>query len=134
MPATVAAPRGLAAALAAQFRTDEAFLAALGARRLPDPTTAGDFCRRFTPEAVEALQAAYDASNLYITRTELHELLAQTFDEVGQPDSAVAHYRAVVQAWQQADTRFMPRRLAAEARLGLLATPPRARPSRRSAS
>ena len=28
-------------------RNDEAFLDALGAERMPDPTTAGDFCRRF---------------------------------------------------------------------------------------
>ena len=28
-------------------RNDEVFLDALGARRIPDPTTAGDFCRRF---------------------------------------------------------------------------------------
>jgi len=28
-------------------RTDEALLNALGAQRIPDPTTAGDFCRRF---------------------------------------------------------------------------------------
>jgi hypothetical protein len=32
-------------------RTDEAFLDALGAQRIPDPTTAGDFCRRFEDEA-----------------------------------------------------------------------------------
>ena len=31
-------------------RTDEAFLDALGAQRIPDPTTAGDFCRRFENE------------------------------------------------------------------------------------
>src|SRR5512140_3406827 len=29
------------------LRSDEACLDALGARRIPDPTTAGDFCRRF---------------------------------------------------------------------------------------
>lgn len=29
-------------------RNDEAYLDALGARRIPDPTTAGDFCRRFS--------------------------------------------------------------------------------------
>ena len=29
------------------LRTNEAVLEALGAQRLPDPTTAGDFCRRF---------------------------------------------------------------------------------------
>jgi len=28
-------------------RTDEAYLNTLGVRRIPDPTTAGDFCRRF---------------------------------------------------------------------------------------
>ena len=28
-------------------RNDEVYLDALGAERIPDPTTAGDFCRRF---------------------------------------------------------------------------------------
>jgi Transposase DDE domain group 1 len=37
-------------------RTDEVFLDALGARRLPDPTTAGDFCRRFNEETIRLLQ------------------------------------------------------------------------------
>jgi hypothetical protein len=36
-------------------RTDEVFLDAVGARRVPDPTTAGDFCRRFTPADVHTL-------------------------------------------------------------------------------
>jgi len=36
-------------------RTDAHFLDALGARRLPDPTTAGDFCRRFTRAAIYTL-------------------------------------------------------------------------------
>jgi hypothetical protein len=33
-----------------RLRTDEAYLDALGAQRIPDPTTAGDFCRRFENE------------------------------------------------------------------------------------
>ena len=33
------------------LRTNEAVLDALGAQRLPDPTTAGDFCRRFKTDA-----------------------------------------------------------------------------------
>lgn len=41
------------------LRNDEAFLDALGARRLPDPTTAGDFCRRFDEADIRALQGAY---------------------------------------------------------------------------
>jgi hypothetical protein len=36
-------------------RQDAVFLDALGARRIPDPTTAGDFCRRFTPAAIHTL-------------------------------------------------------------------------------
>jgi hypothetical protein len=36
-------------------RNDENFLNALGTRRIPDPTTAGDFCRRFTDRDVETL-------------------------------------------------------------------------------
>jgi hypothetical protein len=41
-------------------RNDANFLDALGARRLPDPTTAGDFCRRFTPERIATLQDLFD--------------------------------------------------------------------------
>jgi hypothetical protein len=36
-------------------RNDAAFLDALGARRIPDPTTAGGFCRRFQPQDVRTL-------------------------------------------------------------------------------
>jgi Transposase DDE domain group 1 len=36
-------------------RNDEVFLNALGARRIPDPTTAGDFCRRFQAAHVHTL-------------------------------------------------------------------------------
>jgi len=36
-------------------RQDEVFLDALGARRIPDPTTAGDFCRRFQAQHVHTL-------------------------------------------------------------------------------
>ncbi len=43
-------------------RTDEAVLDALGARRLPDPTTAGDFCRRFARADLDALHDAIDVA------------------------------------------------------------------------
>jgi hypothetical protein len=39
-----------------RLRNDEVYLDALGADRIPDPTTAGDFCRRFTIRDVEILQ------------------------------------------------------------------------------
>jgi Transposase DDE domain group 1 len=38
------------------LRNDEVFLDALGARRIPDPTTAGDFCRRFNAVDIQILQ------------------------------------------------------------------------------
>jgi hypothetical protein len=40
-------------------RNDKVFLDALGARRIPDPTTTGDFCRRFTPAAIDTLQECF---------------------------------------------------------------------------
>jgi hypothetical protein len=40
-------------------RNDEVFLDALGARRIPDPTTAGDFCRRFRADDIRSLQEAF---------------------------------------------------------------------------
>ena len=39
-------------------RNDEAFLTSLGAERMPDPTTAGDFTRRPGPEDIEDLMNA----------------------------------------------------------------------------
>ena len=41
-------------------RNDEFFLDSIGAERIPDPTTAGDFCRRFQPHDIESLQEAFD--------------------------------------------------------------------------
>ena len=39
-------------------RTDEVYLDGLGAKRIPDPTTEGDFCRRFTaPDLVTLMDA-----------------------------------------------------------------------------
>ena len=47
-------------------RNDEAFLDALGARRIPDPTTAGDFCRRFDVAAIRSLQNAFHDTRLKV--------------------------------------------------------------------
>jgi len=40
------------------LRNDENYLDAIGAESIPDPTTAGDFCRRFTAADVEKLMDA----------------------------------------------------------------------------
>ena len=41
-------------------RNDEVYLDALGARRIPDPTTSGDFCRRFSEADVERLMDIFN--------------------------------------------------------------------------
>ena len=43
-------------------RNDEAFLDAIGAERIPDPTTSGDFTRRFDADATEALMEAFNTT------------------------------------------------------------------------
>ena len=40
------------------LRNDEVYLDALGTQRIPDPTTAGDFCRRFAARDIEDLLQA----------------------------------------------------------------------------
>ena len=47
-------------------RGDRVFLDGIGAESLPDPTTAGDFCRRFSPEDVMDLQEAINRSRLSV--------------------------------------------------------------------
>jgi hypothetical protein len=53
-----------------QRRSDEGFLNALGARRLPDPTTAGDFLRRFDSATVLTLMQAIDQSRSAVWRAQ----------------------------------------------------------------
>lgn len=49
-------------------RNDEVFLDALGVQSIPDPTTAGDFCRRFNAEQIEHLMDAINRSRLKVWR------------------------------------------------------------------
>jgi hypothetical protein len=48
------------------LRHDEVLLDALGARRLPDPTTAGDFCRRFTQDSIRTLLDLIDDTRIQV--------------------------------------------------------------------
>jgi hypothetical protein len=50
-------------------RNDEVYMNALGARRIPDPTTAGDFCRRFVcDEQIIRLMAAINEVRVKVWR------------------------------------------------------------------
>ncbi len=47
-------------------RGDALFLDGLGTKAIPDPTTAGDFCRRFDADSVLALQVAVNRARLRV--------------------------------------------------------------------
>ena len=66
------------------------------------------------PVVQAALRGGIEGSGLYVTRTEMHELLARLFDASGQRDSAAAHYALVERAWRRADPTVAPRYEAAQ--------------------
>ncbi len=60
------------------LRTNEAVLDGLGAQRLPDPTTAGDFCRRFQSDAqIVQLMETFNESRLKVWKQQGPEFFAQ---------------------------------------------------------
>ena len=59
------------------LRSNEAYLDALGARRIPDPTTAGDFCRRFDEADIFRLQAIFNATRLKVWRQQPKEFFEE---------------------------------------------------------
>ena len=54
-------------------RNDEAFLNAIGANSIPDPTTAGDFCRRFSQGSVRQLLNAINRARLKVWKRQPQE-------------------------------------------------------------
>ena len=66
-----------------------------------------------------AIRGGVDGSNTYMSRTELHEAMAQAFEQAGQPDSASVHWRAVESAWRHADPQFAERYLRAKLKAGV---------------
>src|ERR1035437_910677 len=59
------------------LRQDEGFLEALGATRIPDPTTAGDFCRRFAEADVWMLMDTINEIRKHIWTLQKPEFLKQ---------------------------------------------------------
>ena len=59
-------------------RNDETFLDALGTQRIPDPTTEGDFCRRFiSPDQIHQLEDAIDEARLNVWAKQPKEFFEQ---------------------------------------------------------
>jgi tetratricopeptide (TPR) repeat protein len=73
-------------------------------------------------EAIEVLEPALrgdlQASNYYVTHTELHEAMALALDAAGRPDEAGPHWRWVAKAWNDADAPFRERATRAKQRAG----------------
>jgi hypothetical protein len=62
-------------------RNDEVYLDALGAERIPDPTTAGDFCRRFSEADVLTLMDAINEARLRVWEKQPPEFFAEAILE-----------------------------------------------------
>jgi hypothetical protein len=60
-------------------RNDEVYLDALGAQRIPDPTTAGDFCRRFQVADIEQLMEILNQTRLRVWNEQSEEFFDEAF-------------------------------------------------------
>ena len=58
-------------------RNDENYLNALGAERIPDPTTAGDFCRRFTTGSIHRLLNVFNQTRKKVWQQQPDEFFEQ---------------------------------------------------------
>jgi hypothetical protein len=89
-------------------RQDEAYHNLLGAERIPDPTTAGDFCRRFQRQHLTALQEAYDVArrkawpasawlpdSLDLAAVDRSGLPESRGRQTGKPHSKLQHLRCI---------------------------------------
>jgi len=73
--------------------------------------------REAIPVLEAALEGGLDASNMYVTYTEIYELLGRAYEATGMRDSAAKYDRLVVAAWRNADPAFAQRRNEAARRL-----------------
>ena len=60
-------------------RNDEVYLDALGAQRIPDPTTEGDFCRRFRDDDVKQLMDIINGTRLRVWRQQPDDFFDEAF-------------------------------------------------------
>jgi hypothetical protein len=65
-----------------QRRQDESFLTGLDAQRIPDPTTAGDFTRRFSEADIVTLQECFNRSRQALWKVQPEGFLKEAFLDV----------------------------------------------------
>jgi hypothetical protein len=63
-------------------RNDEAFLNGLGAQRIPDPTTSGDFTRRFDQDSLLTLMEGINATREQVWEKQPEDFLSQAFIDI----------------------------------------------------
>ena len=63
-------------------RQDEVFLNGLGAERIPDPTTAGDFTRRFSVADIVSLEECINRARLAVWQVQPEGFLKEAFIDV----------------------------------------------------
>ena len=63
-------------------RQDEVFLNSLGAERIPDPTTAGDFTRRFSVDDIVVLEECINRARLAVWKVQPEGFLKEAFIDV----------------------------------------------------
>jgi hypothetical protein len=63
-------------------RQDENFLNGLGAQRIPDPTTSGDFTRRFSPQTIFILQECINRTRQRVWSKQPEGFLEEAFIDV----------------------------------------------------
>ena len=63
-------------------RNDEAFLDGLGAQRIPDPTTSGDFTRRFDQGSILDLMEAINTTRQRVWKKQPRGFLSQAFIDI----------------------------------------------------
>src|ERR1035441_10952959 len=63
-------------------RQDENFLNARGAERIPDPTTGGDFTRRFSEPDITSMQECINRGRLAVWKVQPEGVLKEAFLDV----------------------------------------------------
>jgi hypothetical protein len=80
-------------------RQDEVFLNALGAERIPDPTIAGHFTRRFQPEDILALEECIHRARVALWKVQPEGFLKEAFIDV---DGTIAQNRESLRSYLSA--------------------------------
>ena len=93
------------------LRCNEGYLNTLGAQRIPDPTTAGDFCRRFQPVDIDSVQEAFNDRRVAVWKRQppsffdeaRNALIYLTYSDrviEGSPKNSIS--AVVIRDWQPA--------------------------------